>query len=121
MSVLATMLAQARSVLEVAPGADKAALKRAYRRKAVEHSPDQDPEGFRQVREAYDLLGNPIPAARRILSSPMPHIAPPVVPGPTAPSEPLALSTLRLVLASLSAELVEQHLSLTKPGKPKSP
>ncbi len=45
-------------VLGIEEGAEKAQIKRAYFRLLREHSPEQDPEGFAQIREAYEQLTN---------------------------------------------------------------
>lgn len=47
---------EARSVLGVSTGASEADVRRAYTRLVKQHKPDRDPEGFRRVREAYELL-----------------------------------------------------------------
>lgn len=53
------------AVLGVDPGADAEAIKRAYRRKALELHPDRNggsreaEEGFKRVTEAYAVLGDP--------------------------------------------------------------
>ncbi len=44
------------SVLGLEPGADERAVKRAYAKLLKQHRPDQDPEGFRRVRDAYEAL-----------------------------------------------------------------
>ena len=43
-------------VLGVAADADAHSIKRAYFAKVKQHSPDTDPQGFRQIRDAYDVL-----------------------------------------------------------------
>lgn len=40
--------------LGIAPTQDQRAIKRAYAKLLKVHKPDQDPEGFKQLREAYD-------------------------------------------------------------------
>jgi hypothetical protein len=48
--------ASAWAILEIEPGASVAAIKRAYRRRALETHPDRggDPEIFRAVQRAYE-------------------------------------------------------------------
>lgn len=50
--------ASAWTVLGLASGADAAAIKRAYRQRALEHHPDRggDPTMFRAVQRAYERL-----------------------------------------------------------------
>src|SRR5580700_8475682 len=43
-------------VLGIAPQADEQQIRRAYARLLKAHRPDQDPEGFRRVRDAYEAL-----------------------------------------------------------------
>lgn len=119
MSILIESFAEARRVLEVAADADKAGIKRAYRRKTLEHPPDQDPQGFQRVRGAYEALMHPLAAARSRLFHSLPHVAPPEVPEPKPPREPLALGILRQVVAKLPSEAVESHRLARKPGKTK--
>ena len=51
--------------LDVPPGADEAALKKAYRRQAMKFHPDRNPgdasaeEQFKEAKEAYEVLSNP--------------------------------------------------------------
>lgn len=120
MSVLTVSFAKARDLLQLEPKSDKVAIKRAYRKKVLEHPPDQDPEGFRLVRESYELLSNPLPAAKRWLFHPMPHVPPPCIPEAQPPSEPLLFAVLRQVVASLPTEQLESHLSAVKTRKSKS-
>lgn len=103
------MVADAAGVLGLEPSAaqDPRALKRAYATMLKRHRPDQDPEGFRRVRDAYELLtsfaqrppvetGEPAP----VVSAPAAatataHAAPPVVPEP-AVDDALAQAITRL-------------------------
>ena len=43
-------------ILGLEPGADRAAIKAAYFEKIKVHSPDKDPEKFKEIRAAYDSL-----------------------------------------------------------------
>lgn len=49
---------QAYAVLDVAQGADDAAIRAAYLSQVRAHPPDLDPGRFRQVRAAYETLRN---------------------------------------------------------------
>jgi molecular chaperone DnaJ len=52
-------------ILGIAKGADAAAIKKAYRKKAIEFHPDKNPgdktaeEKFKEAAEAYEVLGDP--------------------------------------------------------------
>ncbi|WP_438030361.1 DnaJ domain-containing protein [Sorangium sp. So ce233] len=102
MSVLDPFL-EARDALAVAPDADAAAIKRAYRRQVVAHPPDIDPEGFRRVREAFELLSDPGARAREILLRPVPAVDPPSLAAPPEPLPPGALAVR--VLRALASQL----------------
>jgi len=53
-------------------------LRRAYRKALAQHPPDRDPEGFRAIRGAYELLQRPERALDALLSfetsAPMPQL-----------------------------------------------
>src|SRR6185295_10416253 len=57
-------------VLGIDRGADPATIKSAYRRCAMEHHPDRNPEDqqaeerFKEAAEAYEVLSNPDKRAR---------------------------------------------------------
>ncbi|WP_224362695.1 J domain-containing protein [Hyalangium versicolor] len=59
------------SVLGLPPTLDPAAVKRAYFAALARHPPHQDPEGFRQVREAYETLSRPGALVMAYLASPV--------------------------------------------------
>ncbi|HDN79267.1 MAG TPA: J domain-containing protein [Chloroflexi bacterium] len=46
-------------VLGVSPQATEAEIKRAYFRKVREHPPERDPEAFKRIRAAYEMLKDP--------------------------------------------------------------
>ncbi len=68
---------EAAQTLGVEADVDAKALKRAYRVQVSAHPPDTDPEGFRRIRSAYELLSDPAPRLDAILSKPIPYIEPP--------------------------------------------
>lgn len=49
------------SLLGVSPSADEKTIKKAFKRKAMEHHPDKggDPDTFKKINEAYQTLSNP--------------------------------------------------------------
>jgi hypothetical protein len=102
MSVLRPFI-EARAVLGVSAADDAAAIKRAYRRLAVAHPPDTDPDRFRRVRDAYELLTEPSTRVREMLLRPQPAVDPPPPPAvpPLPPAEVLAMVLLRLAAASV--------------------
>jgi len=57
-------------ILGVERGADEKAIKRAYRKLAVQYHPDKNPgdaraeERFKEINEAYEVLGDPTKRAR---------------------------------------------------------
>jgi hypothetical protein len=100
--------------------ADAAAIKQAYRRGAVAHPPDTDPEGFRKVRAAYERASDPWREARERLFDRSCHAKPPAL----AEHEPterhaLALSLLRAVVARLDSRLLLPDDHEGVPGRAK--
>ena len=77
---LTSILDDARSTLNVPVSADSRALRRGYREQVMAHPPDRDPEGFRRVREAFELLGSPLESLRQRLLR-----FEPLLPVPSAP------------------------------------
>lgn len=70
-------LDEARSILGVDEACTADALRRAYFRTAKRHKPDLDPDGFRRVREAYELiLGNALGLADSPANDDEPRRAP---------------------------------------------
>jgi hypothetical protein len=104
MSILHPFL-EARAVLGVEASDDAAAIKRAYRKLALAHPPDTDPDGFRRVRDAYELLTEPATRVREMLLSPKPAVAPPKLPAipELPPRDPLCIVLLRLAAANVDA------------------
>src|SRR5262245_16839521 len=94
-------LQQAGEALEVAADADAVTIKRAYRKKVLEHPPDSDPEGFRRVRDAYEILSSPKEAmarAKEALLRRLPAIDPPALPRASEAPPPGALPLMLLRL-----------------------
>ena len=106
---------EARRLLGVSPEDDATAIKRAYRRAVLENPPDRDAEAFRRIRDAYELLLDPIPRARELLLHPLPHVPPPtlIAPSDAPPPEAAVIHLLRRVVARLPA----QQLSIVPPAR----
>ena len=83
---LVTPFEEARATLGLdSAEQDPAVIKQAYRRAVSAHPPDLDPDAFRRVRDAYELLRDPWARAQDMLHHPLPQVPPP---GP--PAEPVA-------------------------------
>jgi hypothetical protein len=98
---LTTPFAEARSALGLDPAEqDAAVIKRAYRRAVGEHPPDVDPDAFRRIRDAYELLRDPWARAQDVLFRPLPQVPPPGPPAepPPAPRGATAVALLRLAV-----------------------
>jgi curved DNA-binding protein CbpA len=84
--------------LGVGTGADRAQIRAAYKKLAVLHPPDRDPEGFRTIREAYELLTEPGHRTAELLLRTTPMAEPPRPPEIAgAPRGATALAVLRLL------------------------
>ncbi len=59
------------AVLEIAPTLDAAQVKRAYFAQLKKHAPHADPEGFRQLRAAYEALMAPGALPLAFLAAPL--------------------------------------------------
>lgn len=96
---------EARATLGVDADADAAAIRKAWRRAALKCPPDQDPEGFRRMRDAYELLSDPVPQAEKMLMRAVPMVDPPPLPdhGPAQATDSLPMALLRTVVGSLPA------------------
>jgi hypothetical protein len=96
---------EARAALGLGEAEDDAAgVKRAYRRALAAHPPDTDPDGFRRIRDAYELLRDPWARAEEILSQPLPQ-APPPQPPPAPPPPPRGATAVALLrLAVMKAD-----------------
>lgn len=111
----------ARATLGVPAGADRAAIKRAYRAALAEHPPDRDPDGFRQVREAYELLVDPAERARELLLAPRPAVAPPALPPPPEPPMPgsTAIALLRVIATRADAAVMLARADASEGAAPR--
>jgi hypothetical protein len=104
---LTTPFADARTALGLSlVEQDAAVIKRAYRQALAKHPPDRDPEGFRRIRDAYELLCDPWARAKDLLHSPLPHVPPPAPPAepPAEPQGKAAVAWLRLAVMRADAE-----------------
>lgn len=104
-SELIETFVEARRVLGVDSLADFDEIKRAYRRSATSHPPDSDPEAFRRIRAAFELLEDPIPRAAELLMKDHPLVPPPELLEVKTPDRgAFALSLLRRAVLSLDAK-----------------
>jgi DnaJ domain len=103
---------------------DAAAIKRAYRRTVLQHPPDTDPDGFRRVRDAYELLRDPWARAEDLLTRPLPQVPPPAPPAapPAAPRGATAVALLRLAVMKANPEAWHAAAPARprRPAKPKA-
>lgn len=53
------MMQSAYDILQVAPSADDQAIKHAYLQAVRQYTPEQNPEMFQQVRDAYETIKTP--------------------------------------------------------------
>lgn len=95
-------LAAARTLLGVDADVDDLSLKRALRRRTIECPPDRDPEGFRETREAHDLLTDVVGWLRGRLTSteyqgPLPRLR-------TIEVEPMMQTLLHECIRDLDAQ-----------------
>ena len=54
-------------VLGVSPDASEETVRARYLELVRAHSPERDPEGFRRIHRAYELLKDPMRVAQRLL------------------------------------------------------
>jgi curved DNA-binding protein CbpA len=101
---------------------DAAAIKRAYRRAVLQHPPDTDPDGFRRIRDAYELLRDPWTRAEDLLNRPLPQVPPPAPPAapPVAPRGATAVALLRLAVRNADPE-AWQAAAPARPRRPAKP
>jgi DnaJ-domain-containing protein 1 len=62
----------ARKLLGVADDATNERLRQAYIEQVRKHPPDRSPEQFERIRDAYDLLKDPLLRVRCVLVTPDP-------------------------------------------------
>ncbi len=55
------------AVLNLEHGANAEEIRAAYLRLIREHPPDQEPEAFERIRDAYDLLCDPAQRVQRLM------------------------------------------------------
>lgn len=100
--------AEARAVLAVSADADARVIKRAYRRLVADHPPDRDPDAFRRIRDAYEMLTNPLEPAKAILMDPTPRVTPAPVQADELPARgELAMAVLRMHAAELDESILQ--------------
>ena len=63
-STTGDLLARAATTLGIDLDADEQAIHAAYVRQIKTHPPDKDPDTFEQVRDAFQLLRDPLARAR---------------------------------------------------------
>ena len=103
-------------VLGLDPGSSPEQIRAAYARLLRQHRPDVDPEGFRELREAYEQLGGG-GRARRAARMPLPFGRPAAAPAdrdgderepaagaPPGPRRPGLLQRLQRALGRTAAE-----------------
>lgn len=99
--------------LGIAPDVDARGLKRAYRRAVAAHPPDRDPEGFREVRDAFELLSDPAGRLEALAVRPVPYTPPPALP----PGEPLKDAELAAGLVRRWAAHIDVSALLREEGE----
>lgn len=112
---------EARAALGIdAAEVDAAAVKRAYRRALAEHPPDTDPDGFRRIRDAYELLRDPWTRAKELLDNPLPQAPPPGAPAaaPAPPRGATAVALLRLAAMRADPEVWAKAAPARRPRGP---
>ena len=114
---------EARELLGLQANASPEDLKRAWRRAAATHPPDGDPEAFRKVRGAYELLLDPLGSAQNLLYQPTSNVEPPVLPPPppAPPPHALALELFRAVVNSLPASVFLERPAVAAASRKREP
>ncbi|MEM6789871.1 MAG: DnaJ domain-containing protein [Myxococcota bacterium] len=88
--------------LGVEPTTDEKTLRRAYRRAVRRNPPDTEPAAFRSIRDAYELLADPMDQVYQLIVVGKPHLPPPPLPLP--PRGHAAALVLRQLARELSVE-----------------
>jgi hypothetical protein len=102
---LTTPFEEARAALGLGPAEhDAAVIKQAYRRAVAKHPPDVDPDAFRRVRDAYELLRDPWARAKEVLHRPLPQVPPPAPPAEPTAAPPGAAAVALLRRAVMRAD-----------------
>jgi len=102
---LTSSFEEARAALGLGPAEqDPAVIKQAYRRAVAKHPPDLDPDAFRRVRDAYELLRDPWARAQDMLHRPLPQVPPPGPPTEPAAAPRGASAVALLRLAAMRAD-----------------
>lgn len=98
---------QARETLNLDGGADEKTVRRAYRKAVAKHPPDRDPDRFREIRSAYELLSDPITRADHLLQAPLPHTSPPPLPDVSQePEVPFGHAILRAIAGRIPVAIL---------------
>jgi hypothetical protein len=115
---LAEPFLEAYASFGVEPGADSETVRRAYRRAVLEHPPDRDPDGFRRIRAAYELICDPAKCAEEILLDPSPRIAPPKAPdAPVIAPGTAAVALMRWLATEVDAAALLREGDKQRGGK----
>ena len=59
----------AYQILELKSGATGEEIRRAYLNSVRQHPPDRDPEKFREIHSAYEMLNDPMNLATALMTS----------------------------------------------------
>ena len=65
---------QAWKILQMEPTDDESAIKKQYKSLLPQHNPEDDPEGFKNLREAYELAVNPPKEETEQYTGPFPQV-----------------------------------------------
>jgi hypothetical protein len=91
-------------ILGLTPTDDEQAIKKAYRMKLRQHHPEEDPDGFRQVREAYESVLHHLQQSATVKNEPSPTHSQEPIQGQKSPTDETtsqqAINTLQILLAN---------------------